>query len=132
MYHRNTAHQQWLEAAIASLEAVAGTLHIPRDDYLFLTAAFHIPESVLTYIARVSSGKGMAGMAQTRKSPVQTADLQAGHEGEVPQAGIAVPLINQQGDVTAVIGFAWSRPGELDDLQQQQIQAKVAEFARLL
>jgi hypothetical protein len=131
MYIRNTDHQHWLEAAITSLEAVAGTLHIPRDDYLCLTAAFHIPESVLTYITRVANGKGMSGMAQTRKVPVQTADLQPEHSAEA-HAAIAVPLLDQNGNVTAVIGFSWNKVGALDDIQQQQIQAKVSEFAALL
>ena len=134
MYHQNTAHQKWLESALIQLEGMAGTIHIPRDNYLFLTAAVHIPVSVLTFIARVQSGKGMPGLAQTRKVAVQTSDLHT--EGASQQANtqtsIAVPLLAADGAVQAVIGFAWNQTGDLDPQRQQAIAAKVAEFATLL
>ena len=134
MYHQNLAHQKWLESTLIQLEGTAGTIHVPRDNFLFLTAAVHIPVSVLTFIARVQNGKGMPGLAQTRKVAVQTSDLQT--EGASPQANaqtsIAVPLIAVDGQVLAVVGIAWNRTGELDPAHQQNIINKVAQFAQLL
>ncbi len=134
MYHQNPVHQKWLESALLQLEGTAGTIHVPRENYLFLTAAVHIPVSVLTFIARVQNGKGMPGLAQTRKVAVQTSDLQTegASQHANTQTSIAVPLLAAGGEVLAVVGIAWNQSGDLDAARQQTIAAKVAEFAALL
>ena len=135
MYLQNTDHQKWLESAIAELEAVAGTIHVQRETTLHLTAAHHIPVSVLTIITRVAFGKGMPGQAQARKAAVQPCDLLTEAELQAPskpttaQACIAVPLLDAHEQVLAVIGFAWHIPGDIGEAQQQRILAKVQEFA---
>ena len=137
MYQQNSAHQQWLEQAITSLGGVAGTIHIPRDHFLHLTAAVHIPEPVLKVVACIPDGKGMAGLAQVRKQPVQTCDLQNDASGDVrpgakavnAQAAIAVPLLDTKGEVQAVIGIAWNTAGEITGEQQQQIYTRINEFS---
>lgn len=134
MYHQNTTHQKWLETTLHHLDGVAGTIHIPRENYLFLTAAVHIPVSVLTFIARVQSGKGMPGLAQTRKMSVQTSDLQTVGASlhANTQTSIAVPLLAADGAVQAVVGFAWNKTGDLTPDRAQEIEAKVAEFMAFL
>ena len=135
MYLQNTDHQKWLESAIIALQAMAGTVHVQRETTLHLTAAHHIPVSVLTIITRVAYGKGMSGLAQSRKTAVQQCDLlteaelQADPKPVTAHACIAMPLLDAQGDVLAVIGFAFDYPGDLDEVRQQQIHAKVQEFA---
>ncbi len=135
MYLQNTDHQKWLESAVLALEAMAGTIHVQRDTTLHLTAALHIPVSVLTIITRVGFGKGMSGLAQSRKTPVQQCDLltEAEKQADPPpvtaHACIAMPLLDAQGEVLAVIGFAFNEPGNLDEVRQQQIHAIVQDFA---
>lgn len=63
----------------------------------------------------------MAGLAQVRKAPVQTCNLQTDESGAVKpgaravnaRAGIAVPVLSQSGDVLAVVGAAWMSEGEI-------------------
>ncbi|MEN9866231.1 MAG: hypothetical protein RL748_1821 [Pseudomonadota bacterium] len=135
MYLQNADHQKWLEAAIATLGAMAGTVHVQRDTTLHLTAAHHIPVSTLTIITRVAYGKGMSGLAQSRKKPVQQCDLLSEaelHADPKPvtvHACIAMPLLDAQSEVLAVIGFAFEEPGDLDEARQQTIAAVVQEFA---
>lgn len=139
-YRPITAHQQWLNAAVAGVGGVAGTIHVVRDNDLYLTAALHIPEPVIAIVAHVVHGKGMAGLAQARKVPVQTCDLQTDSSGDIrpgakavdAQAAIAVPVLDEEQNVLAVVGFAWNRPGELDTHTRELINNKVREFGALL
>ncbi|NUQ76207.1 MAG: GAF domain-containing protein [Polyangiaceae bacterium] len=140
MYRPVTAHQQWLTAAVASLNGVAGTIHVERNKDLYLTAAVNIPPPVIAVVGHVVRGKGMAGLAQVRKVPVQTCDLQNDSSGDIrpgakavdAQAAIAVPVLDAEQNVVAVVGFAWGRPGELDSPLQKLINNKVSEFGALL
>jgi hypothetical protein len=72
MYEKNQSQQEWLELFISEHEGVAGTIHVQRGEDLYLTAAHHIPPSVIEAVAHVPRGNGMAGLAQVKKAPVQT------------------------------------------------------------
>jgi L-methionine (R)-S-oxide reductase len=121
MFDVNQLHQRWLEALIAQLDAFAGTVHIQRGDDLYLTAAHNIPPNVIAIVAHVPHGKGMAGVAQVKKQPVQTCNLQTDETGNIKpgakavdaQAAIALPVLDENGAVRAVVGLAWSREGEI-------------------
>lgn len=121
MYEKNEAQQQWLEAVIAELGGIAGTVHVQRGDDLYLTAAHNIPPPVVAIVAQVSHGKGMAGVAQVRKQPVQTCNLQTDETGNIKpgakavdaQSAIALPVLDEEGAVRAVVGIAWSKEGEI-------------------
>jgi hypothetical protein len=121
MYEKNQTQQEWLEAFIARLGGVAGTVHVQQDEDLYLTAAQNIPPPVIAVVARVPHGKGMAGLAQTRRAPVQTCNLQHDDSGRInpmakmvgAQAAIAVPVLDAQGAVLGVVGFAFDEEGEL-------------------
>lgn len=120
MYEQNQQHQEWLDAALGTLDAAAGTIHIQRGQDLFLTAARNIPPPVIQIVAHVEHGKGMAGSAQVKKAPVQTCNLQDDKSGNIrpgakavgAQAAIAIPLLDQAGEVLAVAGFAWQKEGD--------------------
>jgi L-methionine (R)-S-oxide reductase len=134
MYEQNPAQQQWLEALIAQLDGIAGTVHVQRGEDLYLTAAHNIPPHVLGIVAHVPYGKGMAGVAQVRKEPVQTCNLQTDETGNIKpgakavdaQAAIALPVFDEAGRLRAVVGIAWSKEGEIGSAEEQAMMKLVA------
>lgn len=134
MYERNEAQQQWLESVIAELGGIAGTVHVQRGEDLYLTAAHNIPPSVVAIVAHVPHGKGMAGVAQVRKEPVQTCNLQTDETGNIKpgakavdaQSAIALPVLDDTGGVRAVVGIAWSKEGEIASAEAQAMMETAA------
>lgn len=134
MYARNHAQQHWLEALIARLGGVAGTVHVQRGEDLYLTAAHNIPPDVVAIVAHVPHGKGMAGAAQVGKAPVQTCNLQTDDTGTVKpgakavdaQAAVALPVLDATGAVLAVVGVAWSNEGEIGRAEEQAMMQLAA------
>jgi hypothetical protein len=137
MYVRIEAQQQWLEQFVAGVGGVAGTVHVQRDRDLYLTAAHNIPPHVVAIVAHVPHGKGMAGVAQVKKAPVQTCNLQTDDSGTIKpgakavdaQAAIAVPVL-EAGDVRAVVGIAWRGEGEIESGREQEIMRMAAALPR--
>ncbi len=107
--------QSWLEQYIAASGAVAGSLHRTQEGGLRLCASKNIPPKVCEAVAWVPEGKGMAGLALTRREPVFTCNLKDDASGDVrpgakavdAQAAIALPLLGNAGEVLAVVGVAW-------------------------
>jgi hypothetical protein len=134
MYEKNQAQQEWLELFIARHDGIAGTVHVARGEDLYLTAAHNIPPPVVAIVARVPHGKGMAGLAQVKKAPVQTCNLQTDKTGNVKpgakavdaQAAVALPVLDGAGAVRAVVGIAWSREGEIRPDQEQSMMKQAA------
>ena len=131
MFQQNPAHQEFLESLLDRLGGVAGTVHEQRGDDLYLTAARNIPPPVVAIVARVAHGKGMAGIAQVTKQPVQTCNLKTDESGAIKpgakavdaQAAIALPVLRDDGEVRAVVGIAWSDERQLGpDLEQSMMQ----------
>lgn len=133
MYEVNQLHQQWLESLIAQLDAFAGTVHVQRGDDLYLTATHNIPPPVIAIVAHVPHGKGMAGVAQVKKQPVQTCNLQTDETGNIKpgakavdaQAAIALPVLDETGEVRAVVGIAWSKEGEIGQTEERDLMKLV-------
>jgi O-acetyl-ADP-ribose deacetylase (regulator of RNase III) len=134
MYEKNAAHQSFLESLLARLGGVAGTVHEQRGEDLYLTAAHNIPPPVVAIVAHVPHGKGMAGVAQVRKQPVQTCNLQTDDSGTIKpgakavnaQAAIAVPVMDAAGEVRAIVGVAWNDERELGPEVEQSIMEMAA------
>jgi len=134
MYEENQAQQKWLESFIAQHDGIAGTVHVQRGQDLYLTAAHNIPPNVIAIVARVPRGKGMAGVAQVKKEPVQTCNLQTDETGNIKpgakavnaQAAIALPVLDDAGAVRAVVGIAWSKDGEIGSAEEQAMMKLVA------
>jgi L-methionine (R)-S-oxide reductase len=131
MFQKNAAHQQFLEALLARLGGSAGTVHEQRGEDLYLTAAHNIPPPVVAIVAHVAHGKGMAGVAQVKKQPVQTCNLQTDDSGTIKpgakavgaKAAIALPVLDHAGEVRAVVGVAWDSEGDLGaELEQSMMQ----------
>jgi hypothetical protein len=134
MNERNQAQQDWLESLIAELHGAAGTVHVQRDEDLYLTAAHNIPPPVVAIVARVPHGKGMAGMAQVKKMPVQTCNLQTDETGNIKpgakavdaQAAIALPVLDGSGALRAVVGIAWSQEREIQPDEERAMMELAA------
>lgn len=134
MYEENQAQQQWLESLIARLGGIAGTVHVQRGEDLYLTAAYNIPPNVIAIVACVPHGKGMAGVAQVKKQPVQTCNLQTDETGNVKagakavnaQAAIALPVLDDAGAVRAIVGMAWTHEAEIGAAEQQTMMELAA------
>jgi L-methionine (R)-S-oxide reductase len=134
MYEKNQAQQDWLELFIAEHRGVAGTVHVQRGDDLYLTAAHNIPPQVVAVVAHVPRGKGMAGLAQVKKAPVQTCNLQTDATGNIKtgaravdaQAAVALPVFDDGGAVRAVVGIAWSKEGEIGPEDERTLLTQAA------
>ncbi len=136
MFEKNAAHQSFLESLIARAGGVAGTVHEQRGEDLYLTAAHNIPPPVIAIVAHVAHGKGMAGVAQVKKQPVQTCNLQTDDSGTIKpgakavgaQAAIALPVLDDSGDVRAVVGIAWQDERELGPELEESMMRMASEL----
>ena len=136
MYERDQAQQDWLESLIAELGGVAGTVHVQRGEDLYLVAAHNIPPKVAEIVTHVPRGKGMAGIAQVQKKPVQTCNLQTDETGNVragakavdAQAAIALPVFDGSGAVRAVVGIAWSQEREIESDEERVMMELAASL----
>jgi L-methionine (R)-S-oxide reductase len=135
MFETNPMHQAFLESLLERIGAITGTVHEQRGDDLYLTAAQNIPPPVVAIVAHVAHGKGMAGVAQVKKQPVQTCNLQTDDSGTIKpgakavgaQAAIALPVLREDGEVRAVVGVAWDHEGELGpEFEQSMMQLAAA------
>ena len=133
-YEANEVQQQWLESVVAQLGAIAGTVHVKRGEDLYLTAAHNIPPHVVAIVAHVPHGKGLAGVAQVKKQPVQTCNLQTDETGNIKpgakavdaQAAIALPVLSEVGAVRAVVGIAWNKEGEIGQDEEKALMKLAA------
>jgi L-methionine (R)-S-oxide reductase len=126
--------QQWLDGAVAATGAIAGTVHVARGEDLYLTASRNIPAPVLERVAHVPHGKGMAGLAQVQRKPVQTCNLQTDDSGRINpmaklvsgQSAVALPVLAGQSTVRAVVGFAFAHDGEISESRTAELM-RIAE-----
>lgn len=126
--------QEFLTALLERHQAVAGTIHVQRGEDLYLVASHNIPPPVLAAVEHVPRGKGMAGLAQVRKAPVQTCNLKTDETGAIKpgakavdaKAGVALPVFAPDGSVRAVVGMAWMHEGEITPEQEHKLMAEAA------
>jgi L-methionine (R)-S-oxide reductase len=118
----------WLHDFLARHGAVAGTVHVVRDDLLQIAAAVNIPAKVQEVTARIPLGKGMAGLAWERDEPVSTCNLKEDASGAVKpgaravdaKAAVAIPVHGGDG-VRGVVGVAWSDERDLPAAMLDQL-----------
>lgn len=128
---RHQPDQPWLEQFLAAHGGVAGSVHRREGDDLVLSAAHRLPPPVVQVVARVPKGKGMAGLAFERKAAVQTCNLKSDTTGDVrpgakavhAQAAVALPVLDEQGEVRAVVGIAWMDERELSEAELATLRA---------
>jgi hypothetical protein len=77
-------------------------------------------------------------MAQVKKSPVQTCNLQTDETGNIKpgakavdaQKAVALPVLDQTGAVRAVVGIAWAQEGEIGPDEEQTMMNLAAALPR--
>src|SRR5215510_13483188 len=116
------ALSEWLGTFLARHGAVAGTVHVVKDDLLAIAAAINIPPKVQEITARIPLGKGMAGLAWEHDKAISTCNLKEDASGAVKpgakavdaKAAVALPIHGGEG-VRAVVGLAWADERDLPD-----------------
>ncbi|HSJ91436.1 MAG TPA: GAF domain-containing protein [Ilumatobacter sp.] len=129
------AHREWLGGLLARHGGVAGTVHLDDGGDLELVAAVNIPPHLEQIVRRVPHGKGMAGLAQTERRPVQTCNLQTDTDGPFNPAAreaggaaaVAIPLIVAD-RVAAVVGLTFEFEGQIGAELLAQLEAEVASL----
>lgn len=132
----SASYQSWLESFAAEHGAAAGTVHVRRGEDLELAAALNIPPPVLNAVRLVPHGKGMAGLAQVRKAPVQTCNLKEDDTGRIKpgakavdaRAAVALPVLDAAGQVRAVVGIAFMEEGEIPSEREQALLAAASRL----
>jgi len=121
-------YQTWLEEFVKAFDGVAGTVHLPQGQDLALAAAYNIPPPVIAVVRHVPYGKGMAGLAQVRRQPVQTCNLKTDETTVKPgaravdaKAGVALPVFSESGALRAVVGIAFSFEGAIPAEREQEL-----------
>ena len=130
----------WLRGLLDRHEAVAGTVHVVRDDLLHITAVHNIPPKVQEITARIPLGKGMAGLAWEQNRPIQTCNLKEDDSGAVKpgaravdgKAAVALPVRGDDGAVRAVVGLAWPDERELTDGELAKLDGDAASLPAAL
>lgn len=130
------SYQKWLESFLSAHGGIAGSVHLQRGEDLELVAAQNLPPPVVATVRHVPRGKGMAGLAQVRKEPVQTCNLKEDDSGNVKpgakavnaKAAIAMPVLDSNGEVRAVVGIAFMHEGEIPAEQERAMMADAAKL----
>ncbi len=130
------SYQSWLESFAVEHGAAAGTIHVQRGEDLELVAALNIPPPVLEAVRHVPHGKGMAGLAQVRRAPVQTCNLKEDDTGRIKpgakavdaRAAVALPVLDGAGQVRAVVGIAFMTEGEIPADREHALMTAAARL----
>lgn len=130
-------YHAWLEEYVSTHGGVAGTVHLQQGQDLELVAAHNIPPPVIAAVRHVPHGKGMAGLAQVRRQPVQTCNLQTDETTVKPgaravdaQAAVALPIIEADGALRAVVGIAFAEEGALSAERERELLAAASSLPR--
>ena len=132
--------EDWLGEYLSAAGAVAGTVHVREGDGLRLRAASNIPEPVQSVVRWVPRGKGMAGLAFESGEPVQTCNLKDDSSGQVRPgakavnagAAIAIPVLNSQGEIAAVVGVAFAEEREIPQAEVLRLGRDAASLLSVL
>jgi hypothetical protein len=126
--------RDWLRAFLDANGGIAGSVHVVDGRELVLAAAHNLPPPVVAAVQRVPIGKGMAGLAFERAEPVQTCNLATDDTGQVrplaktvaAHAAVALPVVDSNGRVRAVVGIAFAAQGELPTERVGRLAAAAA------
>lgn len=121
--------QSVVDAAIVEFAGCTGTLHRldPADNLLKLIAQRGVPEFVLSKIAVIPVGKGIAGVAAERREPVELCNLQADLGGIAKpdarktnvQGSLAVPCLHN-GELRGTLGIGLMTAHDFTDEEKSR------------
>ncbi len=117
---------------------VAGSVHRVEAGALHITGALRLPPPVIAATTVIPRGKGMAGLAWERNTPIQTCNLQTDASGTVKpgaravsaQAALALPVRSADGAVIAIVGIAWADERVLDDAATASLMTQAGSLRR--
>jgi signal transduction protein with GAF and PtsI domain len=130
-----------LESALQSIldhfGCQAGTYHTANEQLLTLTASRQIPPPVVALIEKVPIGKGIAGLAAERRSPITICNLQTDDSGQARPAAkntgmegsLAVPAIRADGSLAGVLGIAKAQAHDWSEAETTDVTAAAAILA---
>ena len=105
-----------LDLLLAHFKCVTGTIHCldKKSGLLVLLAQRGIPTIIMDKVTRIPIGKGMAGLAAERKTPLQVCNLQTDNSGVAKpgaketrmEGSIAVPMLVEKTVLRGVLGVA--------------------------
>lgn len=135
--------QEALEAVIRHFRCDSGTIHATAaDGHLHLRALVgQFPPPVLDAIRTIPFGKGLAGLAASRRSAVTVCNLQSDQSGDVRpgaratgmEGAITVPAIDTgTGEVVGVMGIACIAPRTYTDEESAHLLLCAAAVIPLL
>lgn len=120
------------DALVATMEhfgCAAGTVHrLAEGGSLALVAYRNLPPPIVQVIQSVPLGKGIAGLAASRREPVSICNLQTDTSGQARPAAvttgmegsIAVPML-VNGELRGVFGIAKPQAHEWTDAEKAQL-----------
>ncbi len=107
----------------------AGTYHTASGQLLTLAASHQIPQPVIALIEKVPVGKGIAGLAAERRTPITICNLQTDDSGQARPAAkntgmegsLAVPAIRTDGSLAGVLGIAKAQSYDWSELETAEV-----------
>jgi hypothetical protein len=131
-------HERWLREYVTRNHGVAGTLHLLGAHELELRASVNIPPKVIEVVRAIPLGKGMAGLAWERDSPVSTCNLKTDETGDVrpgakavdANAAVAIPIHDAQGKVRGVVGIAYMGERDMDERELDALREQAEGLPR--
>jgi L-methionine (R)-S-oxide reductase len=126
-----------LEAILNHFGCQAGTYHSAVDGVLVLSAAHQIPPPVISLIERVPIGKGIAGLAAERKTPITICNLQTDESGQARPAAkntgmegsLAVPALRADGSLAGVLGIAKAQAYDWGETETSSVTSAASVLA---
>jgi L-methionine (R)-S-oxide reductase len=127
------------KTGLKSLGCISGCIHIRKYNELELKAQVGLPRSVVSLITSIPKGKGMAGQAWVRRKPIMTCNLKTDHEAPIEpgarevdaRSAVAIPVTDQEGEVAAVVGFAFGDELGFDELRLAQCEVAARRIVRM-
>lgn len=133
--------QELLETIISAFDCTAGTLHTldKSSNLLMLKSQKGIPDFLLPKMSSIPIGKGMAGIAAERKTPVEMCNLQTDDSGVARPAAketkvegsIAVPML-LEGELFGTLGIAKPVPYDFTQEESDALLKIGEEIAKAL
>jgi L-methionine (R)-S-oxide reductase len=126
-----------LEAILNHFGCQAGTYHSAVGGVLVLSAAHQIPPPVISLIERVPIGKGIAGLAAERKTPITICNLQTDASGQARPAAkntgmegsLAVPALRADGSLAGVLGIAKAQAYDWGETETSSVTSAASVLA---
>lgn len=131
--------QELLDNIISAFDCTTGTLHThdKETNLLMLKAQKGVPDFLLPKMSSIPIGKGMAGIAAERKTPVEMCNLQTDDSGIARPAAketkvegsIAVPML-LEGELYGTLGIAKPVPYDFTKSESDELLKIGEEIAR--